>query len=385
MAKTAVVAGHICLDIIPNVDHHFDLVPGRLYEVGASTMMTGGAVSNTGMTMHILGIPVTLMGKIGEDNFGSIILNVVRKLAPGLEKGMTISTDGSPSSYTTVINIPGIDRIFLHCPGANATYKADDVNWNAVAKADLFHFGYPCFMAGMYANEGKELIKMYKTAKEAGLTTSMDPGMPDASGPAGKANWRKILSDTLPYLDVFMPSADEILYMLAPERFGDGDNLSVADLRYLREQLLGMGAAVVAVKLGKRGMYIATADENRIAKMGKGAPENATDWANREMWFPIYKVDKFMGATGAGDSSIAGFLAAMLKGLSLEDAGLFAGAVGACNVEAPDSLSGIRNWDDTMARISAGWQTQALPLQDDGWKLDARNVWHGSFDSGEVK
>ena len=30
MTKTAVVAGHICLDIIPSVDHHFDLVPALL-------------------------------------------------------------------------------------------------------------------------------------------------------------------------------------------------------------------------------------------------------------------------------------------------------------------------------------------------------------------
>ena len=46
MEKRAVVAGHICLDIIPQVDHHFDLDPGRLYEVGAPTIATGGAVIN---------------------------------------------------------------------------------------------------------------------------------------------------------------------------------------------------------------------------------------------------------------------------------------------------------------------------------------------------
>ncbi len=379
MAKSAVVAGHICLDMIPQVDHHFDLVPGRLYEVGAPTMATGGAVSNTGMTMHILGTPVTLMGKIGADSFGDIVLNVIAKRAPGLEKGMTIDK-GSVTSYTTVINIPGIDRIFLHCPGANSTYVSADVKWDAVAKADLFHFGYPCFMAGTYAEGGKELKAMYAKAKELGVTTSMDPGMPDANGPAGKVNWKQLLKELLPNLDVFMPSADELLYMICPERFGQGDNLTTADLKFLSDELLGMGAAVAAVKMGSRGMFIGTASKERLAAMGRGKPEDLDDWANRQMVFPCYKPTKFMGATGAGDSSIGGFLSAMLRGLKFEDAGLFAAAVGASNVEAADSLSGIRDWGTTMARINAGWQTTPTDLGDASWKLDERNVWHGPQD-----
>ncbi|MBQ9447317.1 MAG: hypothetical protein IJU61_12010, partial [Victivallales bacterium] len=62
--KKAVVAGHICLDVIPAFENHVDLTPGRLYEVGAPTFATGGAVSNTGMSMHILGTPGLLMGQV---------------------------------------------------------------------------------------------------------------------------------------------------------------------------------------------------------------------------------------------------------------------------------------------------------------------------------
>ena len=266
MAKKAVVAGHICLDIIPSVDHHFDLEPGHLYEVGAPTMATGGAVSNTGLTMHILGVPVTLMGKLGDDNFGTIIQSILKRRAPGLEKGMTIDKE-SISSYSAVINIPGTDRIFLHCPGANATFASKDVNWEAVANVDLFHFGYPCFMAATYANEGAELKTMYRKAKELGVTTSMDPGMPDPNGPAGKVNWKKLLSEILKDVDVFMPSADELLYMVAPEKFGQGDNLSASELKELGRLLLGYGAGIVAVKMGARGMYIATADQKRLTQV----------------------------------------------------------------------------------------------------------------------
>ena len=73
------------------------------------------------MTMLILGTPVTLMGKIGDDSFGSQILDILKTRQPGLEAGMTI-VPGVTTSYSIVVNIPGIDRMFFHCPGANGSY-----------------------------------------------------------------------------------------------------------------------------------------------------------------------------------------------------------------------------------------------------------------------
>ena len=377
--KKAVVAGLLCLDIIPEIDHHFELIPGHLFEVGAPLMATGGAVSNTGITMHILGTPTKLMGKLGDDDFGRTVMNTIKSRDPSLVEGMHLFK-GCATSYTLVINIPGTDRIFLHCPGGNATFSTDDLNMEELKQAQLFHFGYPCFMANAYKNEGAELIRMYKTVHDMGITTSMDPGMPDPHGPAGKVDWRTLLSKVLPYTDVFMPSADELLYMLMPDRFGDGDNIGIKELEKMGDELIGYGAAVVAIKLGQRGMYIQTAAAERFATMGAGAPSCVADWAARRMLFPTFNPDKFMGATGAGDSSIGGFLCAMLRGLKFEDAGLFAAAVGASNVEAPDSLSGIRDWDTTMARINAGWETTPTELNDAAWKLDSRNVWRGPKD-----
>lgn len=379
MLKRAVVAGHICLDIIPHFDHHISLDPGRLYEVGSPTIATGGAVSNTGMTMHLLGQPVTLMGKIGDDSFGKSVLDVVRARAPELLSGMAQSP-AVATSYTVVVNIPGTDRMFLHCPGANASYSSADVNWPLVADAHLFHFGYPAFMAAMYADDACELLAMYARAKELGVTTSLDPGMPDAAGPAGKVDWQRVLTRLLPSVDVFMPSADELLYMIDSARFGKGDELSGNELAELGAKMLAMGVAVAAVKLGKRGMYIRSAGKARLEAMGAGQPADLDAWADRELWFPIFQERCFRGATGAGDASIAAFLTAMLRGLSLSDAGTFAAAVGACNVEAPDSLSGIQSWDATMARIAAGWAKQPLPALDRGWSLDQAGIAHGPAD-----
>ena len=52
-----VVAGHICLDIIPTFAQRAGGVaelfnPGALIEVGPVVLSTGGAVSNTGLALH---------------------------------------------------------------------------------------------------------------------------------------------------------------------------------------------------------------------------------------------------------------------------------------------------------------------------------------------
>ena len=77
--------------------------------------------------------------------------------------------------------------------------------------------------------------------------------------------------------------------------------------------------------------------------MGRGAPPDLSAWCGRELWVPCFIPDTLVGTTGAGDATIAGFLTALLRGVSPERALTIASAVGACNVEAADALSGVRS------------------------------------------
>ena len=86
-----VVAGHLCLDIIPDLSGSPSgatladiLRPGQPVNVGPATLSTGGAVSNTGLALHRLGVPVRLMGKVGNDLFGQAIHALVTQLSPAL-------------------------------------------------------------------------------------------------------------------------------------------------------------------------------------------------------------------------------------------------------------------------------------------------------------
>lgn len=372
----AVVAGHICLDIIPHLpplDLYASLKPGVLIEIGAAVLSTGGPVSNTGRNLHTLGIKTWLMGKVGDDAFGRMILELIRAQDPDLAQGMIV-VPGEVSSYSLVISPRGMDRAFLHCAGANHTFSADDVDYDILRQARLFHFGYPPVMERMYANDGEQLEELFRRAKATGVITSLDMSMPDPQGPSGRVNWQKVLARTLPYVDVFLPSLDELLALLRRE-LPAAQALDDVVVSEVAEEMLALGAKIVVLKLGQRGLYLRSGERGVTDVPDSG-------WRNRELWAPCFVPQPLVGTTGAGDATIAGFLAGLLRGQTVEAALTSAVAVGACNVEAADALSGVRPWEETQARIAAGWARQPLTINAPGWVWDEEYaLWVGPGDT----
>jgi sugar/nucleoside kinase (ribokinase family) len=399
----AVVAGHICMDIIPTfyassvkkegkkAGLEELLTPGKLVDIGPATISTGGAVSNTGLALHHLGVPVRLVGKVGPDEFGQIVLQLIAKIDPDLTEGMVVA-EGEDSSYTLVISPPGIDRILLHCPGANHTFSDTDIHPEHLAEARLFHLGYPPLMRQFYSNRGIKLERLLRKVKEAGLVTSLDMSRPDPDSESGQVDWPALLACVLPQVDLFQPSLDEILFMLdrktfdqmqaaTPEGKSWLEGVDAGLLSNLAGELIEMGTPIVVFKLGDQGLYVRTSsDSARIGRICRQMGSNLTDWLWRECLVPCFKV-QVVGTNGAGDCTIAGFLGGLLKGLSLEAVMTGAVATGACNVEAADATSGIPHWKTIQERIQAGWDQRPVKLNLAGWQEDpASRIWYGPKD-----
>ena len=267
----AVVAGHICLDIIPKLEISEVqelrnlIVPGSMINMGEATISTGGAVSNAGLAMHKLGLNVQPMGKIGDDFFGEGILSILRRY--GLAESMTV-VRGEKTSYTIVLTPGEIDRMFLHHPGANGTFCADDINYETVKQARVFHLGYPTLMRKLYSDDGRELIEIFKRVRGLGVTTSLDVSLPDANSEPGRVNWINILSELLQYVDIFMPSIEEAAFLLDRGLFDlrrkqaeNTDAVKVyeaGDYIKLSERILELGTKIVCLKAGIRGLYVRT-------------------------------------------------------------------------------------------------------------------------------
>lgn len=374
MKNKIIAAGHICIDITPmfkgeKCDNVTDLlVPGKLINVGAADIHTGGSVANTGLAMKLMGADVSLMGKVGDDEFGRMILNILEKYQAA--DGMII--DGySSTSYSAVLAIPGIDRIFLHNPGANDTFTGKDLNFDLIKEAVVFHFGYPPIMANMYADGGKELTDIFKQVKKAGCLTSLDLAAVDEKSEAGKADWESIFRETLPYVDFFLPSVEEICYMLDKEKYyelqkraGGRDVTEILsieeDVVPLADRILDMGCKLVIIKCGAAGFYYKTKGAEAFEELSAVSGLDLASFGGKAGFEKSFVPDAVISGTGAGDTTIAAFLTAMVKGYSFEECLQLASATGASCVAAVDALSGLKPLEELKAKIDGGWKKQDM-------------------------
>ena len=392
-----VSAGHICLDIIPAftiegiVDNLTDvLIPGKMINMGKCVVVAGGPVTNAGVSIRRLGVKTELIGKVGNDEFGKLVLDWYEKNERHF-KGIKM-VDGESTSYTIAICIPGIDRFYLHHCGANDTFGYDDMEFDLVKRSKLMLFGYPPWMRKLYENTGYELTRILKKTKELGTTTVLDLSLPDVDSPAGQVDWLAILKNWVPLTDIMAPSAEEIFFFLYKEEFLEKranlgpkesvlDHITVKEISNVGNDLLEMGTGIAMVKCGNRGLYIRTADKDRLKEFGAADCSDLENWANRELWFPVYQEEKFVGALGSGDSAIAGFLSAFVWNHTIESCLRYANAAGSMNVTVPDGLSWNKGFDDLTKRIKSGWKTKNMKI-DEGWRKE-RGFWVGPNNRGK--
>lgn len=364
----AVVAGVSCLDITPAflTDGVHDigeiLVPSKTVLTGPADIHAGGCVSNTGMAMAMFGADVRLMAKIGKDHFGDLLMEEYRRYTDA----DTVKRCEEGTSYSIIIAPKGIDRIFLHYAGPNDTFGPEDLDYDVIGQARLFHFGYPQDMRRMYENGGEEQVRILQRVREMDVTVSMDTCGVDAHSDVGKADWRAILAKTLPMVDLFMPSVEELCFMLDPERFeswvkraGSGDIASVIgkeDILPLAEETLRLGTRLLLVKCGSSGLFCAAADSEAMKKMSGEFGRSLSHLAGIRRFEHSFRPKRVLSATGAGDTCIAAFLTSLLSGRDLPASMRLAAAAGAACCESFDALTGLSTLEELQDRIDAGWQ-----------------------------
>jgi sugar/nucleoside kinase (ribokinase family) len=72
-------------------------------------------------------------------------------------------------------------------------------------------------------------------------------------------------------------------------------------------------------------------------------------------------VEEIASTTGSGDASVAGFLAALLRGEGPRRCMAALTAVGAQNLSAVDAVSGVRSWQETLRQLEAGPANNPVP------------------------
>jgi sugar/nucleoside kinase (ribokinase family) len=363
-----VIAGYICVDLIPEFHKdksHVSLSeffkPGKLIEIKGLSAVLGGAVANTGMVMKKFSKNVLLNGSIGDDFIGKIARESLDKC--GLSEGIRTVKDYR-TAFGLVIAPPQIDRIFLESLGCSKLFDISHINFDAIAQSRLFHFGYPPLLRQFYQKEGSQLLDMFSKVKSLDVVTSLDFSLPDAGGESGSINWPEILQRILPFTDIFVPSLEEALQIMMPDEYAQIeasfdkidfiDRIPVSTIRQLGKRIIDCGAKIVLLKAGHSGAYLWTGDISSLNEKS-GFTLSAEKWNYCELWCPAYPVDndKFINASGAGDTSAAAFLSAILNGEGPETSLRYAAIAGRNSLYCYDIYNEISTWDEIAMEMKS--------------------------------
>lgn len=267
----------------------------------AVVQAAGGSAGNTAMGVAELGLPVTFLGKLGNETaadfyrerFG-LIGGDISRFKVGHQANARCLSMVTPDSQRTM-------RTDL---GAAATLDPSEVS-----AADFVGCGHAHIEGYLLFNPAL-MDQVLLSAREAGCTISLDLASFEVVKAAGDV-LAKLLSE---YVDVVFANEDE-----AAAFFGEGSDYE----QMARE--LGKICRTAVVKMGADGAWICH----------EGVCERVH--ANR--------VETVVDTTGAGDLWASGFLYGWLEGKSPTYCGKLASLVGAEVVQINGSAIPAARWD----------------------------------------
>ena len=280
---------------------------GKLSDVSGYSMAVAGADFNVAVGLARLNLPVTYLTRLGEDPFGQKIVRTLQRNGIGSEF-VSFSKERSTGFMLKSKVSTGDPKIFYFRKGSAAsTLSKEDVD-----RMDFSGYGF-VHLTGIFPalSESTKEASFYliKKAREHGLTVSFDPNLrpqlwPDTETMVQTLNEFAALSD----------------YVLPGEAEGEllcGDR----DPRKIGQFYLERGAKAVVTKMGSRGAYLMTEQDQELV--------------------PGFSIEKVVDTVGAGDGFAAGILSALMEGKNLYEAVRRANAVGAIQVTSIGDNDGL--------------------------------------------
>lgn len=254
--------------------------PGETISGDDLATIPGGKGANQAVAAARQGASVSMLGRVGKDNFGDFLLDNLK--ANQVDTSLVQRDNAATGTAIIVVDSNGQNSIVLS-PGANGKVTPADIKPASFLgpKLVLLQLEIPI----------ESVIHATSTAKAHGVRVLLNPA------PA-----RPLPDELIAQTDFILPNESE-LYLLTGMPVTD-----IATAESAARILLAKGAQNVIVTLGARGALIVT-------------PEKATH-------VPSFKVD-VVDTTAAGDAFIGGFASGLLRGFALEDAVLYGNACGA--------------------------------------------------------
>lgn len=233
-------------DVVAIGELLIDFAPVSTDDAGYPTLKAqpGGAPGNFLAALQKYGCTTALMGKVGEDAFGNLLVNTLDTLG--------ISTKGivkDPSVFTTLAFVTldatgNREFSFARKPGADTRLRVEELDTALLDSCKVLHFG-TLSLTGEPARSATKAAVAY--AKERGKLISFDPNLRKPLWPNDEVAKEQI-EWSLHQADIVKISDEEIefLWGISPEEGAQ---------KLLREY----GVRLVYATLGPKGCHFANA------------------------------------------------------------------------------------------------------------------------------
>lgn len=286
-AQQPIVAlGDLVWDVL--VKPNTILLPGG-DTIGRVALAPGGSAANVAAWIARVGMPASFVGSVGDDTFGDLIIDDLKREKVGLHISRT--SDYDTGVILVLIDLQG-QRSMVTNQGADFRLMPEDLPQDALKNCSHLHLtAWSLFTDPPRA----AAIRAAQIAKAAGATVSLDPASYQMIHEMGDEAFARI-TDELP-VDMLFPNRDEgqaLTGERAPEQIA----------RVLRERYPG---AIVVLKLDRDGCFVM-------------AEQHAQHYPTPDG--PV------IDATGAGDAFDAAFIAWYMHDRDLARAAQFANLIG---------------------------------------------------------
>ena len=274
----------------------------------------GGKGLNQAVQCARLGAEVTMLGKVGRDDFGRALLAVASEAGVDVSR---ILTDESESTGVAMIQLEvsdaGTQNRITVCPGANYTVTADELAWvrSELPGYDMVILQFELPMPVVEAVAG--------WAHEAGVPVMVNPA------PAAPMSEKLLASAT------FLSPNEHEAALLADHPIRVDGGIHFDDVEAVAAVFRARGVENLIITMGGNGSVIAGADGMHHT--------------------PCVKMPHVADPTAAGDSFVAAFCTALAAGLAQAQALAFASHAAAITVSRMGAINSLPTLTEVQALL----------------------------------
>ena len=304
------VVGSLNMDAIASTKR----VPGSGETVIGMKFHTapGGKGINQAIQCARLGAEVTMVGKVGNDDFGRTLLGVAS--SSGVDVSHVLTDDSEATGVAVIlleVKDEGTQNRITVCPGANHTVTIDEIAWirDVISQYDMLILQFELPMS------------IVETAAQ----WAHDAGVPVMINPAPAAP----MSDRLLQCATYLSPNEHEAAILADHPIRVEDGVNTDDIEAVVGKFQASGVDNLIITMGGNGSVVAGKDGIHYT--------------------PCVKMPYVVDPTAAGDSFVAAFCTVLTAGLPQNLALDFASHAAAITVSRMGAINSL----PTLAEVQA--------------------------------